>query len=138
MAKKPDQVVHNEEDGYYASKLPYTSNVGAPAINIVDISSWKATKASHANEYYVQKFNELKEEYQKLISSFQWNDLIYQAEYSFQPTNGHSYYLYERGPGGSIFLSLVSPDQWGKKYGHLIYIGKFALDSNDKWDKLPD
>lgn len=131
--KYPDNVVHSEEKGFYASTLEYGSNVGAPAINIVDIATWKQVKSNSANDYFKTKFDELKQEYQKLINEFKWNELVYSATYNFQPIMGEPYYLYEND--GKIFLSLIAPDEWGKNWDHLIYIGTFTLDSQNKWTK---
>ena len=59
--KKPDNVADNP------GLLPYASNVGAPAIKIENISGWKQLNAKKVNKQFFQKFEELKEEYQKLI-----------------------------------------------------------------------
>ena len=45
MKKKPDIIVWDENRGWYASKLEYGSNVGAPAIkpNTQEVTLWKQT-----------------------------------------------------------------------------------------------
>ena len=57
-SKKPDNVVFSEEQGYNASLLPYSTNVGAPIIKMDDIVSWKSRGISNVNKEFENKFNE--------------------------------------------------------------------------------
>ena len=122
--KKPDNVADNP------ALLPYASNVGAPAIKPTDISAWKNEKVIKTNHYFESRYNEIKEEYKKLIEEFQWNDLVYSSDFRFEPIKGHIYHLYQRKTG-NLFLSLIGPNEWNQ-----IFIGSFQLDSNDKWIKI--
>jgi len=128
--KKPDYVVYNEEDGYNAHLLPYATNVGAPVIQTDDVDLWKQRGVNKVNKQLETKFNELKEEYQRLVDEFKWNDLVYKAKFSFEPVIGETYHLYV-GNDGNIFLSLISPNEWNREH-----FGSFKLDSNQKWIKL--
>ena len=67
--KYPDQVVYDEEKGFNASILPYATNVGAPAIIVEDVSGWKSRGVNKVNHQLKAKFEELKEEYQKHMST---------------------------------------------------------------------
>ena len=50
--KKPDQVVFNEETQTYdASLKPYPTNLGAPAITLVETVAWKQSNAKKVNEH---------------------------------------------------------------------------------------
>lgn len=122
--KKPDNVADNP------ALLPYASNVGAPAIKPTDISAWKNEKVIKTNHYFEARYNEIREEYKKLIEEFQWNDLVYSSDFKFEPTKGDIYHLYQR-KNGNLFLSLIGPNEWNQ-----IFIGTFQLDSNDKWIKI--
>jgi len=63
MKKKyPDNIVYDEEMGYNSNVLPYGTNVGAPAIKMEDISTWKSISVNKVNKQLSSKFNELKEE----------------------------------------------------------------------------
>ena len=130
--KKPDLVVWDEEKGYYAKELVYGSNIGAPAIKIEDVKGWKQNQANVANKQFRTKYEELKEEFKKLIDQVNWNEIVYSSNYSFIPSIGETYHLYMR-EDDTTFLSLISPQEWNKKY-----IGSFTLDSSQKWIKLPD
>ena len=124
--KKPDNIVHTEEDGYNASILPYGSNASAPAIKLEDISPhgnhWSANKV---NKQFSAKFNQLKEEYNQLVEEYKWNDLVYKANFSFEPIIGETYHLYT-GKDGSPFLSLIGPNEWLKGKD---FLGTFILNS---------
>ena len=122
--KKPDNVA--ETPGL----LPYGSNISAPAIKVENITAWKSINAIKVNHQLETKFNELKEEYQKLVSEYKWNELVYNAKFAFEPVIGQTYHLYV-GRDGNIFLSMVKPNEW--KYE---YVGSFVLDSNNKWNKI--
>ncbi|MFY7860807.1 MAG: DUF2452 domain-containing protein, partial [Chitinophagales bacterium] len=61
------------------------------------------------------KLDELKQEYQKLIKEFQWNELVYNAKFSFEPVVGEIYYVY-LGKDGQEFLSLIGPKEWNQEY----------------------
>ncbi len=122
--KKPDNVADNP------GLLPYASNVGAPSIKPEEVSIWKIRGAHRVNSELKAKYEELKAEFQKLMEEYKWNDLIYHAQYSFEPVNGYVYHLYVRD-SGELFLSLISPIEWNKKH-----VGSFQLDSKDKWIKI--
>ena len=120
---KPDNVAENP------GLVPYGTNVSAPAIKVENIDNWKVVNVSKVNHQLRKRFNELKEEYQKLVDEYNWNDLVYNAKFSFEPLIGETYHLYV-GRDGNIFLSMVEPHLW--KYEH---VGSFTMDSNNKWNK---
>lgn len=128
--KKPDNVVYSESDGYNASILPYATSVGAPAIRIDDLISWKSRGITNVNKEFEIKFNELKEQYQNLMAEYEWNELVYSAKFSFEPIVGEIYHLY-RSPDASYFLSLIGPTEWNKEH-----VGTFKLNSDKKWIHL--
>jgi len=130
MTKKPDLVVWDEERGYYSKELTYGSSVGAPAIKLEDVTGWKANQANEVNKQFKTKYEELKEEFQKLIDEVNWNELVYTSSYSFIPVVGGIYHLYV-GKSDNLFLSLISPNEWNQQH-----IGSFKLDSTNKWIKV--
>lgn len=122
--KKPDQVAANP------GLLPYGSNVGAPSIIPTDIAGWKAEQAIKTNHFFHTRYEEIKEEYRKLIEQYEWNELVYKSKYSFLPIKGKTYFLYQK-ENKELFLSLIEPELWDQ-----IFIGAFKLDSEDKWEKV--
>lgn len=128
--KKPDLVVWDEEKGYYSKELTYGSNVGAPSIRLEDISGWKQLQALNANKIFTKKYEEIKDDFKKLVDEVSWNEFIYSTKYNFIPVIGETYYVYEH-KDGSCFLSLIAPNEWNKKF-----VASTKLESNNKWIKL--
>lgn len=126
----PDLVVYSAEKGFYSKELTYGSNVGAPAIKLEDISGWKKTQALVANKQFKSKYEELKEEFRKLVDEVTWNEFVYSSKYNFIPVMGETYYLYEKKDGG-VFLSLIKPNEWPMKF-----IGATKLESTQKWIRI--
>jgi hypothetical protein len=126
-SKIPDNVVFTEENGYNANALAYPTNVGAPVIKIDNIVDWKNRGIQNVNHEFETKFNELKLEYEKLMQEYEWNDILYNAKYSFEPIVGEIYHLY-RANDGTNFLSLIDPNSWNREH-----IGSFKLNSNKRW-----
>jgi hypothetical protein len=123
----PDNVVFSDDKGYNASLLSYPTNVGAPVIHIDNLVSWKSRGISTVNKQFENKFNELKVQYDNLMKEFENNELVYNANFSFEPVIGETYHLY-RGDDGYNFLSLISPAEWNKEH-----LGTFQLNSDKKW-----
>lgn len=128
--RKPDLVVWDEERGYYPMELTYGSNLSAPAIKLEDVGGWKQLQAQNANKVFNKKYEEIKDEFKKLIDEVSWNEFVYSATYNFIPVIGETYYVYERADE-TIFLSIIKPNEWGMKC-----LGSTQLESNNKWKKL--
>jgi len=126
----PDNVVFSEDKGYNANILPYGSSVGAPVIKIDDVIAWKSRNIHNVNKEFENKFNELKLQYEKLMEEYEWNEMVYNAKFAFEPVIGEIYHLYQ-AEDFSYFLSLIGPQEWNK-----IHIGTFLLNSDKKWLKI--
>ena len=125
--KKPDNIVYSEEQGYNASLLPYATTVGAPVITTDDVVAWKSRGIHSVNKEFENKFQELQSAYQKLMDDYKWNELVYNAKFSFEPVIGETYHMY-LGDDGIEFLSLIAPNEWNKEF-----IASFKLNSDKKW-----
>ena len=93
-------------------------------------STWKSEKVFKTNKFFEAKFNEIKDEYKKLIENYEWNKLVYSSNFKFEPNVGSIYFLYQNDDE-SLFLSIIEPDMWSKTF-----IGAFKLDSDNKWVKV--
>ena len=122
--KKPDNVSDNP------GLLPYGSNIGAPAIRLENIQTWKNTRVQNVNNQFENRLLELKKEYDNLIEEYKWNDLVYQSKFNFEPIINKIYHLYY-STNGSTFLSLVEPQEWNKEH-----IGSFRYNHDNKWVKI--
>jgi hypothetical protein len=125
--ERPDNVVYSDTDGYNASLLTYSTNVGAPVIKVDDLVSWRSRGINNVNKEFENKFNELKIQYENLMKEYEWNELVYSSKFSFEPVIGEIYHLYT-GNDGVNFLSLIAPQEWNKEH-----IATFKLNSDKKW-----
>ncbi|WP_010521814.1 DUF2452 domain-containing protein [Aquimarina agarivorans] len=131
MSKKPDQVVFdNELQAYNAKITPYATNIGAPKIEVNDITQWKNNTVSKVNHQLSAKFKEIQDEYEKLMQQYEYNKLIYEAKFSFEPTIGKIYHLYKK-EDESTFLSLLAPNEC-----NFNYIKSFRLNADQIWETV--
>ncbi|MFN4762673.1 DUF2452 domain-containing protein [Gillisia sp. Q332] len=131
--KKPDNVVFNTEDKRYDAALkPYATSVGAPVITTIDTTTWKNRSINKVNHKINTRYVELKAEYDKMMEEFEYNTLIFNSEFSFEPVIGEIYHLYQREKGNS-FLSLIAPNQCDFKH-----LGSFYLNVDQTWGKVSE
>ena len=95
MAKKPDLVVYDEErQKYDAAIKPYGTNASAPAIQPLNTATWRNDGVDRVNKQFKSRFDELSKAYQELMHQFEYNDLVYNAKFNFEPIIGEVYHLY--------------------------------------------
>jgi len=131
MAKKPDLVVFNEETQEYDAAIkPYGTNASAPAIKPLNTATWRNDGVDRVNKQFKSKFDELKQQYEDMMAQFEYNDLVYNAKFNFEPIIGEVYHLYNNRKQ-EPFLSIISPYQCD--FQHL---GSFRLNSQKMWEKI--
>ncbi len=129
--KKPDNVVFNPETQKYDAGLkPYATSVGAPVITTTDTIAWKNRSINKINHKVEAKYLELKAEYEKMVREFEYNKLILNAKFTFEPIIGKVYHLYKRDNGES-FLSIIAPEQC-----NFNVLGSFYLNADQIWEKI--
>lgn len=128
--KKPDNVVFNPETNTYDAALkPYATSVGAPVITTTDTVAWKNRSIHKINHKLEARYLELKAAYDAMILEFEYNQLIYEAKFNFEPIVGAVYHLYKRKNGES-FLSIIAPEQCD-----FTPLGSFYLNADQTWEK---
>jgi hypothetical protein len=129
--KKPDNVVFNTETQRYDAALkPYATNVGAPVITTTDTNAWKNRSINKINHKVEAKYLELKAEYEKMMQEFEYNNLIFESKFTFEPIIGEIYHLYKR-ENGETFLSIIAPEQC-----RFNALGSFYLNADHIWEKI--
>lgn len=129
--KKPDNVVFDQEiQKYDAALKPYATNIGAPVITPTDSIAWKNRSINKVNHKVKTKYLELKAEYERMIHEFEYNQVIFNAKFNFEPIIGEVYHLYERENAES-FLSLIAPHQC-----NFNTLGSFYLNADQIWEKV--
>ena len=130
-AKKPDNVVFNlETQKYDAALKPYATSVGAPVITTPDTIIWKNRSINKVNHKVATKYLELKGEYDKMMQEFEYNKLIFNSKFTFEPIIGEVYHLYKRENEQS-FLSIIAPEQCD-----FMSLGSFYLNADQVWKKI--
>ena len=128
--KKPDNVVFDTEtEKYDAALKPYATSVGAPVITTTDTLAWKNRSINKVNHKVQAKYLEIKAQYEKMMQEFEYNQLIFDAKFSFEPIIGETYHLYKRENGES-FLSVIAPSECTFNF-----IGSFYLNVEQIWEK---
>ena len=125
MNKKPDLVVFNEETMQYDAALkPYGTSASSPVIKPLNTATWRNDGVQRVNKQFKSKFDEVRKEYEELIQKFQYNDLVYNSKFSFEPNIGEVYHLYNNRKKES-FLSIISPNQCT-----FYHLGSFRLNTD--------
>lgn len=106
--------------------LPYPASRLAPKIVPQDLTSFKSRGVSRVERELQQEMVEIQERYMEVIDAFNWNKLIYEAQFGFEPVCGEVYHLYEMGT--RRHLSMIEPEQW-----HQRWIGSFRLNADGRW-----
>lgn len=129
--KKPDLVVFDADTQRYdASLRTYGTSIGAPQIDLPDVSGWKSTQLHKANKHLKAKFDTIKAEYDSLLELMEYNELVTSAKFSFEPIIGETYYLY-RNDDALPFLSIIDPNSCS-----FDFVGSFRLTSDYLWEKV--
>lgn len=128
--KKPDQIVWDEEqEEYIARLLPYAAQASGPVIKIPNIDSFKQKGVEKVSKQLQTELEELQSKIKDFVKSASDTQKVYTAKFKFEPLVGETYFLYEGE--GEDYLSLISPDQWEKKF-----LGAFRLSSEYKWERV--
>ncbi len=110
-----------------ANFLPYPVSTSGPAIVPNDLSTFRSRGVSEMEKQLHQQMVELREKYVAAIDRFNWNKLVYGAEFRFEPVMGETYYLYH-GRQGHL-LSMIGPREWPRPF-----IGAFRLNLDRCWE----
>lgn len=113
--------------------LPYPASRLAAKIIPQDLTNFKSRGVGRVERQLQQELVELRERYMAVIDAFNWNKLIYEAQFNFEPVTGEDYHLYQ--VGDRHHLSMIEPEQW-----HQRWIGSFRLNADGRWqvEKISD
>lgn len=121
------------------SLLEYAHTVGSFAITPTNQGTIKSNARSAMVEQTEEQLNIIYEQMKTLAKQVQdikkrvyISDLIYNVEIPFTPVIGKTYYLYEENTG-KRYLSLVSPDEWGKAMDSQVFLAEIRLNADHTW-----
>ena len=126
--RKPDRVADNK------STMPYGDSVSAPAITVIDTeSTYKLPKTQEASHKLRSRYEELQEEFRKLVETSDDTQRMYNASISFVPIVGQVYYLYQR-ENGEEWVSMVEPEKFNGYYHE--FVGSYRLATDSVWIRV--
>ena len=112
-----------------ANFLSYPTSRLAPRIVPQDLTSFKTRGITKVERELQQELIELRERYLKVIDSFNWNKLVYESSYRFEPIIGETYHLYSIND--DYQLSMIAPEQWNQRW-----VGTFQLTADARWQPI--
>ena len=119
------------------SPIPLT--VSSPKINPIDKRLVKATafetmqyQANQQISIIKQQAELLMEQARKIEERLEISRKIYEADLNFEPVIGTTYHVYEKN--GRTVLSLIAPNEWGKKMPFDHHVCSATLLGDKSWD----
>ena len=120
--------------------LPYAHQAGSAIVKPEDKGkiTGKAVAAMHSQtemqmaQLYAQ-MQLLADQAKSIQQRVEVSERIYLADISFEPLINHVYYLYLR-ENGKDFLSMVSPQEWGRKIPFEKFVAKVRLLADHTWE----
>ncbi len=116
-------------EGSRSNFLPYPTSSLAPAFVPNDLTNFRSRGVSETEKRLRAELVELQEKYVATIDRFNWNRLVYSADFRFEPIMGTVYYLYKGNQG--LILSMVEPGEWDMEF-----LGSFRLNTDRCWEAV--
>ena len=121
------------------SLLPYAHHVGSAIIRPLDKGRSKGNSMKAMYQQTGNQLSQIKEQVEILIRQAQAihdrisiSEMIYKADLGVKPVVGETYYLYQK-EDATYVMSLVSPEEWGKKLPYN-FIAEVNLLADHTWN----
>ena len=122
--------------------LPYAHHAGSAIIKPEDKGkiTGRAVAAMHSQtdmqmSQIYQQMQLLADQAKKIQARIEVSERIYQASIAFEPLINHHYFLYQK-PDGTDFMSMIAPEEWGRKKDFAQFIAEIRLLADHTWDIL--
>ena len=132
----PDKVTENPHN------LEYGHHAGSALIKPEDEGKLKSRALNAMDHQTDMQLGQIYEQMQLLANQAQRlndrkkiSEFIYSAESRFEPFINHTYHLYKR-ESGLFLLSLIGPNQWGRKVNSFDFVASVKLLAAHTWDIL--
>ena len=93
----------------------YIAEYSAPKIELADLGKFQQVRHLNLNKKIETRLEEIKAEYDALVSLHEWNNFVDSFECRIECIMGQDYYLYETEEGKK-FLSIIEPESFTIKY----------------------
>ncbi len=131
-----------EKTADFPNLLPFAHHSGSALVRPEDkgkiVGRAVAAMHSQTDMQMAQIYNQMQllaDQAKSIQSRVEVSERIYQASMSFEPLINHTYYLYER-EDSSDFLSMVAPEEWGRKKPFSKFVAKVRLLADHTWELL--
>lgn len=121
--------------------LPYAHSVGGAVIKPMDKGRMKGRAVAAMYEQTDLQLAQIKEQIdllaqqaRRLQERVSISEEIYLTDMNFEPLIGRTYFLYRQASGKTV-LSMVSPDEWGKKSPYT-FVAEVKMLADHTWDVL--
>ncbi len=143
MAKKPFvNPIDKDKITETPGTLPYAHTVGSAVIRPLDKGKIKGLAMSAMYEQSDKSLDQIRRQVELLMTQAQdihkrveVSEKIYKADYNFKPIINQLYHLYEK-EDNSWILSMIGPDEWGKKSCPYLFIQSVKLMSDHTWELI--
>lgn len=122
--------------------LPYAHHAGSALIKPEDKGkiTGRAVAAMHSQtdmqmSQIYQQMQLLADQAKKIQARVEVSERIYQASIAFEPLINHRYFLYQKSDG-TDFLSMIAPEEWGRKKDSAAFVAEIKLLADHTWDIL--
>jgi hypothetical protein len=122
----PKRVLENRASSSYIAEY------SAPKIELADLGKFQQVRHLNLNKKIETRLEEIKTEYDALVSLHEWNTFVDSFECRIECIMGQDYYLYETEEGKK-FLSIIEPESFTIKYK---YHGTTRLNSFGFFEKV--
>lgn len=122
--------------------IPYPHTIGSPAFAPNNQGAIKSRSMKAMEEQSNMQLGQIKEQItllarqaEALQKRVDVSKAVYSAEMAFQPLTGETYHLYAR-EAQQFVLSMIGPEEWGRKIPFRHFIATVKLLSDHTWDVL--
>ncbi len=138
--KEKSNPIDKEKVTETPSTLPYAHHVGSAVIRPLDRGKIEGLAVQAMYEQSDMALEQIKKQVELLMDQAKSihdrvaiSEKIYKAEYSFAPIIGQMYFLYEKKEEQWV-ISMIGPEQWGKKGSPYRFLHKVKLLADHTWE----
>jgi hypothetical protein len=129
----PDKITENP------GLIPYPHHVGSPAFAPTEKGVIKSRSMKAMEEQSNMQLDQIKEQIallatqaEKLQNRVEVSKAVYAADMNFDPIVGSEYHLYARDEDEFV-MSMISPEEWGKKPAYKHFVASVQLLADRTW-----
>ncbi|MFC3414743.1 DUF2452 domain-containing protein [Algoriphagus hitonicola] len=122
--------------------LPYAHHSGSALVKPEDKGKITgravAAMQSQTDMQMAQIYDQMQllaDQAKKIRARVEVSERIYQASIGFEPLINHRYFLYQK-EDGMDFLSMIAPEEWGRKKNFASFVAEVKLLADHTWEIL--